>query len=44
LHSRLEENETETTEYESIAKNGITLKNEIMNCLWLGKESKKLRK
>jgi hypothetical protein len=44
MHSRLEEDETETTEYESIAKNGITLINEIMNCLCLGIKSKKLRK
>ena len=34
MHSRLEEDETETIEYESIAKN------EIMNCLCLGIKSK----
>jgi len=44
MRSRLEEDETETIEYESIAKNGITLINEIMNCLCLGIKSKKLRK
>lgn len=44
MHSRLEEDETETTEYESITKNGITLINEITNCLCLGIKSKKLRK
>ena len=39
MHSRLEEDEIETTEYESIAKNGITLITEIINCLCLGIKS-----
>ena len=44
MHSRLEEDETEIAEYESIVKNGITSINEIMNYLCLGIKSKELRK